>query len=150
MPKTIAVEIISPERQVSKTSAEAVVVPAWDGEMGILPGHEPYLAQLRAGEVRLRNGGGADLFAVAGGFVEVSPERVRLFVETAELAEEIDLEKARQAAEKAKAEMSRKDIDPAALAGAEGAMRWAMAQVKVARRHRHSHGRPAGINGGTK
>ena len=142
MAKSIAVEIISPEREVSKTRAESVVVPAWDGEMGILPGHEPYLAQLRAGEVRLRAGEVTEMFAVAGGFVDVSPERVRLFVETAELAAEIDLEKAHQAAEKAKAELSRKDIDPAALAGAEGAMRLAMAQVKVARRHRHTHGRP--------
>jgi len=141
MAKSIAVEIISPERAVAKTSAEAVVVPAWDGEMGILPGHEPYLAQLHAGEVRLRAGGTTETFAVAGGFVDVSPERVRIFVETAEMAEEIDLEKAHQAAEKAKAEMARKDIDPAALAGAAGAMRWALAQVKVARRHRHTHQR---------
>ncbi|HVC09698.1 MAG TPA: ATP synthase F1 subunit epsilon [Elusimicrobiota bacterium] len=99
MAKSIAVEIISPEREVSKTRAESVVVPAWDGEMGILPGHEPYLAQLRAGEVRLRAGEVTEMFAVAGGFVDVSPERVRLFVETAELAAEIDLEKAHQAAE---------------------------------------------------
>ncbi|MDE1976343.1 MAG: ATP synthase F1 subunit epsilon [Elusimicrobia bacterium] len=141
MAKTIAVEIVSPERTVSKVEAESVVVPAWDGEMGILPGHEPYLAQLRHGEVRLKTPAGVSAFAVAGGFAEVSPARVRLFVETAEMAAEIDEEKARQAAEKAKAALARKDIDPAELAGAEGAMRWAMAQMKVARRHRHSHER---------
>ncbi|MHB2025599.1 MAG: ATP synthase F1 subunit epsilon [Elusimicrobiota bacterium] len=139
MNKTIAVELVTPEKVVAKTQADFLALPAWTGEMGVLPGHEPYLAQLRDGEVRLSRAGVVEAFAISGGFAEIGPSGVSLFVETAELAGQIDAERARQEAEKAKASLARKGGDPETLAGAEGALRWARAQIKVARRHRHTH-----------
>src|SRR6185437_1921311 len=99
----LAVDILTPERVVLQTQADSVVVPAAAGELGILNHHAPLLAELAPGNLRLRRGAETELFAVSGGFVEVSHNHVEIFAETAEMAREIDIERARQAAERARA-----------------------------------------------
>ena len=106
----------TPERVALQAEAEFVVLPALDGEMGILPGHAPFLVQLKPGEVRVTRGGEVERFAVSGGFAEIKDNKVSLFAETAEMAETIDAERANQALEKARSELLRKDIDPLTLA----------------------------------
>ena len=127
---SIAVDIMTPERLVLQTQAESIVVPASDGELGILPHHAPLLAELQPGQIRLRNGGNVELFAVSGGFVEVENNRVAIFAETAEMAQEIDAERARQAAERAKAalKIAKSDID---LAMAEAALQRALVRLRI-------------------
>ncbi len=127
---SIAVDIMSPERLVMHTQADSVVVPAADGELGILPHHAPLLAMLEPGEIRLRRGNDVEIFAVSGGFIEVINNRISIFAETAEMAQEIDLERARQAAERAKAQLkiARTDLD---LALAEASLRRAMVRLRV-------------------
>jgi F-type H+-transporting ATPase subunit epsilon len=126
----IPVDIVTPERRVLETSADSVVVPAVNGELGILPHHAPLLAQLAPGQIRLRTGEEIRYFSVSGGYVEVDNNRVSIFAETAEMAEEIDLERARQAAERAKIAMhtARQDAD---LAQAEAALRRALARLRA-------------------
>ncbi len=102
----ITVDILTPERKVLQTQADSVVVPAVHGELGILEDHAPLVVQLSPGEIRLRTGEDVQLFAVSGGFVEVQKNRVMILVETAEMAQEIDVERARQAAERAKAALN--------------------------------------------
>ena len=128
---SIAVEIITPERLVKQVQADSVVVPAIDGELGILPHHTPLVAQMKSWEIRLRSGDALELFAVSGGFIEVQNNTVRVFAETAEMAEEINLERARQAAERAKEVLkaSRHEVD---LAQAEAALRRALVRLHVA------------------
>lgn len=140
---TIAVDIMTPEKIVLQTEAESVVVPAADGELGILPHHAPLLAQLEPGEIRLRRGSAVDLFAVSGGFVEVLNNRVMVFAETAEMAHDIDVERARQAAEKAK-EVLRSPAPDLNLAQAEAALRRALARLRVAEAVGH-HSQSAGV-----
>ena len=135
---TIAVDIMTPEKMVLQTEADSVVVPAAEGELGILPHHAPLLAQLEPGEIRLRRGQNVDLFAVSGGFVEVENNRVSVFAETAEMAHEIDVERARQAAEQAKAAL-RSPAPDLNLAQAEAALRRALARLRVAEAVRHRH-----------
>jgi F-type H+-transporting ATPase subunit epsilon len=127
---TIAVDIMTPERLLKQADAESVIVPAAEGELGILPHHAPLLAELQPGEIRLRRGDKVELFSVSGGFVEVEGNRVSIFAETAEMAHEIDVERARQAAERAKAEIktARTDVD---LSQAEAALRRAVARLRV-------------------
>ena len=132
MPKKLALELTTPERLVLQTQADFVVLPAFEGEMGILPGHAPFLVQLVAGEVRVTEGGVLSCYAVSGGFAEVAGDKVSLFAETAEMADEIDAERARQALERAKAEAIRKELDPLTLAAAEAAMRRAEVRLKIA------------------
>ncbi len=128
---SIVVELITPERVVKQVQADAVVIPAVDGELGILEHHLPLVAQLKAGEVRLRQGDAIEHFAVSGGFVEVQNNTVKVFAETAEMAQDIDLERARQAAQRAKEALkaTRHEMD---LAQAEAALRRALVRLHVA------------------
>src|SRR5262245_41115189 len=101
MEKRIPLSIVTPEKVAWEGEVDSLVVPAYEGQLGILPGHAPLLAQLSPGALQIRSGEELRLLAVSGGFVEVFGGRASVFAETAELAEEIDAERARQAAEKA-------------------------------------------------
>jgi F-type H+-transporting ATPase subunit epsilon len=76
--------VISPEKTVFDDDAQSVVVPAWDGEVGILRGHAPFMAVLGAGEMRVTRGGSTERFRVEGGFVQVVDNVVTVLSETAE------------------------------------------------------------------
>src|SRR6266851_2479944 len=123
----LAVDILTPERRVLQAQAESVVVPAVDGELGILKDHLPLVAQLQPGEIRMRTGDATQVFAVSGGFVEVQHNHVIVMAETAEMAHEIDVERARQAAERAKAAL-RAPSGTVDLAQAQAALLRALAR----------------------
>jgi F-type H+-transporting ATPase subunit epsilon len=127
----LPLRIVTPEKVAWEGEVDSLTVPAWDGGLGILPGHAPLLAQLREGAVRIREKGQERLMAVSGGFVEVLEGKASLFAETAELGEEIDAERARQAAEKARQDLKHSAgevMDEKALA----ALRRALARLRVA------------------
>jgi len=132
MANRLSLELVTPERPAFSGEGDFVVLPAWEGEMGVLPGHAPFLVQLRPGEVRFESAGETKLFAVSGGFAEVRCDKVSLFAETAEMAESIDSERARQALERAKKDLQNKALDSMTLAHAEAAMRRAQVRLKVA------------------
>lgn len=138
MAKRLPVSVITPEKPVWEGEVDALVVPAYDGQLGILPGHAPLLAQLTPGPVVLRTGGGDPMiFSVSGGFVEVNAGRVAVFVETAEHAEEIDAERARQAEMRARAALKAAPsdrLDAVALAALERALARLRATELAARR----------------
>ena len=77
------VTVISPERAVFDGAADAVVAPAFDGQVGILPGHAPFMTLLGAGvlTVRVAGRGGGDRFEVSGGFLQVVGDAVRVVVD---------------------------------------------------------------------
>ncbi|OGS24784.1 MAG: ATP synthase F1 subunit epsilon [Elusimicrobia bacterium RIFOXYB2_FULL_48_7] len=130
--KTIPVEIITPEKLVLKDDIESLVVPSYEGELGILPGHAHLLAQLLPGEIKLTNHKETKYLAISGGFIEVHPGKVEIFAETAELAEEVDSERAKQAVEKAKLKLQEgKDVLVAKIS-----MQKALARLKVVDRIR--------------
>ena len=140
----LAVDILTPERRVLQTQADSVVVPAVDGELGILKDHLPLVAQLQPGEIRMRTGEETQVFAVSGGFVEVQNNHVIVMAETAEMAHEIDVERARQAAERAKAAL-RAPIGTVDMAQAQAALMRALARlhaVEAIRRHQGRHEPP--------
>ncbi len=128
--KTISLEIITPERSVLKETVDSVVLPAFNGEYGILPGHTHFLAQLTAGELRIRKGGEVEYFAVSGGFAEVHPDRVEVFAETAEMSKEIDSERARLALERAKAGLA-KAVSQEEVEKAQASLRRALIRLRV-------------------
>lgn len=132
--KRLTLELVTPEKVAWSAPADLVVLPAFDGEMGVLPGHQPFLVRLKPGEVRVTGDGGAvKRFAVSGGFAEVKGDVVSLFAETAEEAEAIDAERARQALEKAKAE-AKPGLDPMQLAQIEASIRRAQVRLRVSKR----------------
>jgi len=78
------VRVVSPDRVVFEGEASAVVAPAWDGQVGILPGHAPMLALVGSGVLSIdRPGGGNDMFHVAGGVLKVERDQVTLLTEYA-------------------------------------------------------------------
>src|SRR6186997_2846211 len=97
----LLLEIVTPERLAFSEDVDSVQVPGIDGELGILPHHAPLVSLLGVGELRIRKGGQEELFAVAGGFLQVRPDKVVVMAETADLDSDIDLEKAKAARDEA-------------------------------------------------
>ena len=96
------VELVSPERILYSGEADMVVCRAADGEIAFLTGHAPFLGALGIGPVKIvKPDGGQELAAVHGGFVEVRDNRVIILSDVAELASQIDTDRARQAKEAA-------------------------------------------------
>ena len=80
----LKVRVVSPEKVVFEGEASAVVAPAWDGQVGILPSHAPMLALVGAGVLSVeRPGGGSDTFHVAGGVLKVERDQVTVLTEYA-------------------------------------------------------------------
>jgi F-type H+-transporting ATPase subunit epsilon len=138
------VDILTPEKVVVQKEADSVVVPAADGELGILKDHAPLIAELQPGQIRLTQSGSTETFAVSGGFVQVLDNKISVFAETAEMAQEIDVERAKQAAERARAAL-RGSRDEEDLAKAEAALMRALARLRVVESIRHVSSR-RGIN----
>ncbi len=129
-------EIVTPERLAYEGDVDSVVCPGIEGELGILPHHAPLLTTLGFGELRIRTGGQEESFAIAGGFLQVRPDKVVVMAETADLASEIDLEAAEQARRDAEAALAEGFTEPADLARARASMQRALLHIRVAERRR--------------
>lgn len=128
--KKIEIEVVTPERLAFKDDVNFIVLPGLEGEIGILPGHAPLLAQLSTGELRITKGAETEHFAVSGGFAEVRSGRAKVFAETAEIGKEISVERARLALERAKKEISAA-ATPQDLELAQAALRRALLRLHV-------------------
>src|SRR5512132_2172114 len=105
----LQLEIVTPERLVEKDTVSEVQIPGKDGYLGILPGHAPLITELGVGEIKYRGDGMEYRLAVAWGFAEVLPNKVTILAETAERANEIDVERARKAKERAEQRLTSGD-----------------------------------------
>ena len=85
MADKLTVSVISPERTVFEGTADLVVAPAWDGEIGILRGHAPLLVLLGEGQLRVKTGGSEQSFHIAGGFMQVAEDMVTVLSERADV-----------------------------------------------------------------
>lgn len=74
-------EIVTPERTLVRDEVDEVVVPGEEGYLGVLPGHTPLVATLKQGALWYRKGGERKELEIAGGFVEVLPDRVTILAE---------------------------------------------------------------------
>ena len=100
---TLQVELVAVERMIWSGEATMVIARTTEGELGLLPGHAPMLGQLaEGGVVTIRTDSGDDVVVAAhGGFLSVSDRGVSILAETAEIAGEIDVERAREALRRA-------------------------------------------------
>ena len=110
----VALEIVSPERLLLARQVDMVVIPAYEGELGVLPGHALMIVLLRGGEIRLYQGNEVtDRLYVSGGFAEITPERCTvLATEALPLAEvsKAEAERRLAAAEEAYVAADKQDI----------------------------------------
>lgn len=113
MASTLKLEIVTPDRKVLSEEVEYVGCPGVEGEFGILANHVPFLSALGIGNLYYKQGGKNYYVFVAGGFAEVSDNKVTILAEVAEKASEIDVdraEKARTRAEK-RAQEAKEKVD---------------------------------------
>ena len=120
LPTKLTLEIVTPDRALVREEVDEVQVPGSEGYLGILPGHTPLLATLAVGELWYRKGQEKVFLAIAGGFLEVLPDRVTILAQTAELAHDIDVVRAeaakRRAEERVNKPQSGIDIERARVA----------------------------------
>lgn len=133
---TLQLEIVTPEKVVVSQEVNSVVAPGSLGEFGVLEGHVPFLTGIEPGELRYSSASKTEHLSVTSGFAEVSENKVSILVDAAERAEEIDLDRARKAMERARERLAKdratfKDID---FSRAEAALRRAIARIRVAQK----------------
>ena len=112
IPSKLHLVVVTRERKIVEADADEVILPAYDGEIGVLPGHTPLLALLKVGIMRYRAGGKTSSLILTWGFAEVLPDRVIVMAETARLPAEIDpaaAEQSRLDAEREMADLSSHD-----------------------------------------
>ena len=132
---TIQVDVVSAEAEVFSGMAEFVALPGESGELGILPGHTPLITRIKPGAVRIQNGTQEELVFVAGGILEVQPNKITILADTAIRGH--DLDEARALEAKARAEENLKenasDVD---YARAQAELSVAVAQLAALARLR--------------
>lgn len=130
----IQVEIVSKERKVfDEPAADMVIIPAAEGEMGVLPNHAPVLTTLGFGELIIRKAGAEERFAIYGGVVDVRPTKVTVLAELAESSFDIDMEAIEQAREQA-AQMMKEGVPPEMNREAALALRRAELAMRISRK----------------
>jgi F-type H+-transporting ATPase subunit epsilon len=133
---------------VFEGEADIVIVPGTLGEMGILEGHAPLLSTLELGVIRVKKEDQEHVFTVTGGFIEVQPDIITIMADAAENVEEIDVQRAEEAMERAK-ELLAKDLptDPDTYLRIEAALKRSSLRLKSVEqfRKRGQRSRPPGM-----
>ena len=143
--KTIHVEVVSAEARILSSNAAFVVAPGEQGDIGILPGHQPLMSRLRPGELRLVPPEGTEeIYYLSGGYLEVLPRLVSVLADTVLRAEAIDAERA-LAAQREAAAMLKRGVIGIDYAEAKAQLARATAQLRVLEdiRKRKRKGSPA-------
>jgi F-type H+-transporting ATPase subunit epsilon len=128
-------DIVTAERLVSSDQVDVLVAPGGAGELAILPQHAPLLTTLRPGEIRVVKDGEESYIVVSGGFLEVIGNKVTVLADTAERAEEIDIERSEEALRRAQERVAEAPAE-ADLERAMASIRKSQARLMVARRRR--------------
>jgi len=134
LPTQIHLDIVTPDHLVAHDSVSALSLPGKNGYLGILPGHAPLLTELVPGELIYTRDNIKHYIAVNWGFAEVLPDRVIVLVQSAEHAEDIDVERAERAKERAEDRLKRFDDPAVDLERARQALGRALARLETARR----------------
>ena len=138
MAGNIKLEIVTPEKEVVNEEAQIVVAPGSLGQFGALVGHTPFLTTLKQGTLRYTDAKGQERFIfVSGGFAEVLPDKVTILAESAERRRDIDIERAREALERAQKRLAEEgkavDID---FERARAALQRALSRIALAETRR--------------
>lgn len=133
----IQLDVVTVERRVySADDVSMVVVPGSEGVMGILPNHAPIVTALKQGELEIIRGESRESLAIGGGFVQIRGSHVVVMADAAEQAEDIDIERAEAARERARKALAEAPAD-ANLEHNLAALHRAEIRIKVARKRRH-------------
>src|SRR5947209_19423219 len=130
----IALEIVSPEKPLISKPVDMVVIPAAEGDLGVLPEHAPMIVMLRGGTIAVHQAGQVtDRLYIAGGFAEITPERCTVLANEAIPVAEVSRQEGERRLAEAEAAYNAADkMDVEALDAAMGRMQSARAMVEAA------------------
>lgn len=135
LPNRISLTVVTRERRIIDVQVDEVILPATDGEIGVLPGHTPLLATLKIGVLRYRTGTKTERLVISWGFAEVLPDRVIVLAEKGVLPGEIDAATAEEERRRAEREiMDLASHDPE-FASVEARLEESIAMITVHREH---------------
>ena len=137
MASKLLLEVVTPEKLLLSQPVDMVIAPGTEGEFGVLPGHCHFLSTLRIGELRYQTEDVWHYMSVLWGFAEVTPTKVTVMAEIAEKAEDIDVERAQAAVEKAEQRLQVGGL-PSELKEAEISLEKARLRRKIAERARRT------------
>jgi F-type H+-transporting ATPase subunit epsilon len=138
------IEIVTGERVVFKEEgADMVVAPGGAGMLGILPEHAPLITTLSLGELRIKKGTEEQSILVYGGFMEVRDDKVLVLADSAERAEEVDVERAETARRRAEQSIAGRE-STMDLEEAQATLRRANLRLRVGQRRGARRGGPSG------
>ena len=132
--KTFTLEIITPDGATFSGEVESCVLPDLKGLFGVLPGHAPLMTVLGPGEAKYVKDGKAEYLALSGGFAQVDPHKVSVLAETAELAAQIDVERAKAKAEALEQQLKTTKISADEIIRIELSLLKEIVRLKVAER----------------
>ena len=135
LPTKIHLTVVTRERKIIDDQVDEVILPASDGEIGVLPGHTPLLAMLRIGQLRYRIGTRTERLVISWGFAEVLPDRVIVLAERGFLPTEIDRAAAEQERAEAEKEMAYLSSHDPEFARVEAKLEESIAMINVHREH---------------
>ena len=139
LPTKLTLEIVTPDRSLVTEQVDEVELPGAEGYFSVLPGHTPLLASLQVGELWYRVGQEKHYLSIAFGFAEVLPDRVTVLAQIAERAQEIDVERAERAKQRAEEQLAHARTTPQAdldLERARVALMKSLIRLQVASRAR--------------
>jgi F-type H+-transporting ATPase subunit epsilon len=131
--KKLLLEVATPDHLLLSREVDEVIAPGSEGEFGVLPGHAHFLSMLKIGELRYRVGDQTHYMSVLWGFAEVTPTKVTILAEIAEKAEDIDVERAQAAVERAEQRLQVGGL-PSELKEAQISLEKARLRRKIAER----------------
>jgi F-type H+-transporting ATPase subunit epsilon len=132
---SIRLDIVTAEQSVFSDDVDVVVIPGVEGQLGVLPHHAPLMTMLQPGELQIRKGREELALAIAGGFLEVRPDRVIILADAAEREEEIDIHRAEEAKRRAE-ERLKQPAPEVDIARSQAALLRSLARLRVAERRR--------------
>jgi F-type H+-transporting ATPase subunit epsilon len=132
MAEKLQLEMVTPYRKILSEQVDEVTAPGTIGEFGLLPGHTPLLTTLDIGELSYMQDGKSFHVAVNWGYVEVENNTVTVLVETAEVADQIDLERAKAALGRAEDALKTLDSEDKKFKIMEAALKRAVIRIQVA------------------
>ena len=133
IPSKITLTVVTRERKILEEEVDEVELPAFNGEIGILPGHTPLLALLKIGQMRYRVGGKVEKLVISWGFAEVLPDRVIVLAERGFLPDEIDMAKAEEQRREAEREIADLSSHDPEFAVVEGRLEESVAMINIHR-----------------
>jgi len=135
MAATLRLDIVTPEATIYSQDVHLVTLPAITGQIGIYPRHVPVLTRIVPGEISVRKNGRQEFFAVGGGIVEITGDRVAIATDMAVGVKDIDEARAEEARRRAEARLHDK-ISDEEVATVNASLARSLAQLRVKRRHR--------------